>query len=455
MKIKVWLIIFFMLVIGNSPYADAMTKAEAKKLVKGDLQYYSPSRKATKIRKKTESVSLMQCLIGLGVDAKTYIITPSRLELIGHFKKNDKLVSVNGVLIDWELDHPRGFWGSLDKLPIEKGDEISLVVQREGNKVQVKIPCLGERQEMTELAEDTAVALNKYKGKKFLDKWGHRRLDCLMIKSIVTVAGISITKGEIKQASYNSFSYARNSCLIKWEEAALKSGYRENIDPLFLDQARQNVDFLFKYDSPSLARQLERELDDLVQIVREAEEHSSVEKNDTLKTEIIESPASSNQISAEPRVDITTMLSTCTAKKTNEERLMCFELATELAEGSVITKPEDQESIYEIRYGKDYFMAPNGRDETVRVSFRAMDEDKHRVPEDMLGSIALKAIVTCKYYASNPLSFVPKELFLYKSDTSAFPALSLTWYGKNAYGAESKEDCYLKVLSDFSIELIR
>ena len=99
-------------------------------------------------------------------------------------------------------------------------------------------------------------------------------------------------------------------------------------------------------------------------------------------------------------------------------------------------------------------MAFNGRDETVRVGFTAMDESKHRVPEDMLGSIASKALARCKAYASNPLSFVPKELFLFKSDTSAFLTLGLTWYGKNAYGAESKERCYFKVLSDFSIELI-
>ena len=64
MKIKVWLIIFFMLVIGNSPYADAMTKSEAKKVAKNNLAYYLPSRKATKIRKEIESSSTMQCFSG-------------------------------------------------------------------------------------------------------------------------------------------------------------------------------------------------------------------------------------------------------------------------------------------------------------------------------------------------------------------------------------------------------
>jgi hypothetical protein len=101
MKIKVWLIIFFMLVMGSSPYADAVTKSWAKKYVEESLKYYSPNRKATKIRKKIESVSVMQCYIGLSVDKKTQIITPVRSELIGYFKQNDKFTSVNGVVIDW------------------------------------------------------------------------------------------------------------------------------------------------------------------------------------------------------------------------------------------------------------------------------------------------------------------------------------------------------------------
>ena len=238
------------------------------------------------------------------------------------------------------------------------------------------------------------------------------------------------------------------------EAAAFKHGHVEEIDPLFLDNIRNRVDFMFEYGSPNLARQLERELDDLIQIAREADGDSSVEKNDTLKAEIIESPASSSQISAEPRMDITKILSNCAAKKTNEERLMCFELVAELAEGPVITKSEVYESIHQIRYGKDYFMTFNGRNETVRVNFSVTDEFKNRVPEDKLPDMASKAIATCKYRASYPLSFVPKRLFLFKSDTSAFPTVSLNWYGKNAYGAESEEDCFFTVLSDFSIELM-
>ena len=41
-----------MLVMGSSPYAVAVTKSEAKKYVEESLKYYSPNRKATKIRKK-------------------------------------------------------------------------------------------------------------------------------------------------------------------------------------------------------------------------------------------------------------------------------------------------------------------------------------------------------------------------------------------------------------------
>ena len=299
MKIQIWLIIFCILIIGSSPYAGAMTKSEAKKLVKDSFQYYSPSRKATKIRKKTESVSLMQCHIGLSGDPKTQIITPTRLELIGYFKQNDKLASVNGVAIDWELDHPLGFWGSLDKLPIEKGDEISLVVQRENNKVQVKIPCLGERQTKTEFLEDSAVAFSKYKGKKFLDKWGSLSNDCQFSDVVHQVAKIAFNNRKIRKTDYNSYVLNEGMCILKYNAKKIESGHV--IDSKAIAAIKNFVNYLLENGSPNMARKLESELDELVSYeltTQVVAENKGLAKNKMIESNFEENEAVKEMISS-------------------------------------------------------------------------------------------------------------------------------------------------------------
>jgi hypothetical protein len=264
MKMLVFFLITVLLSI--APSADAMTKAEAKKLLKNQWWgYYSPSRKATKQRRLTESSALMQCHIGISLDQETHIITRSRQEYLDIFREGDELISVNGVTIDWASKLPRFFWGSIDNVPIKKGDEMLFVVKRDGKEVDLSLPCLGDRSEHVKLMEDAVVAHKKYKGRDFLDKWSDRRYDCEIAELMHMVANISINKGEVTQADYNSYAFWDFSCRISYYKEAIKRGYMtSDIEPLWIDRTRGTVDFLFKYDSPSLARQLESELSELL-----------------------------------------------------------------------------------------------------------------------------------------------------------------------------------------------
>lgn len=301
MKIKAWLVIFCVLAMGSFPYADAMTKSEAKKFVKDDLSYYSPSRKATKIRKKTESASLMQCYFGIDPDPETHIINARRLELMGPLKKNDKLVSVNGVVIDWSLEHP--IWGSLEKTPIVKGDEISMIVQREGNKVSVEIPCLGDRNEMTEIMEDAAAAFSTYKGKNFLDKWGSSN-DCLFSWIIHEVAIISFNKRKIRKTDYNSYAFNLYLCNFNYTSKKLTDyGVVMDSEEIkeFRDYIQDGIDYLLANGSPELARKLEDKLDGLdsyESITQFVSKSEALSEQKTVATDSPESATSNEMINS-------------------------------------------------------------------------------------------------------------------------------------------------------------
>ena len=293
MKIKVWLIIFFMLVIGNSPYADAMTKSEAKKVAKNNLAYYLPSRKATKIRKEIESSSTMQCFFGISVNPETHTVTNAEREMVGLFRQKDELISVNGVNIDWDIEHPRKYWGSIAKVPIEKGDDVYFLVKREGENVELATQCFTDRRKAVEIMEDAAAALSKFKGKKFLDKWGYLSNDAKFTWFTHQVALISVAKREIRNTDYNSYYFNMAMLYVKTTRNDLESGYVIDIK-VVKDQIKKGVDYLLKNGSANMASTLENALNELLSyqpITRAVAENKRLSKNKAIESNFEESEA--------------------------------------------------------------------------------------------------------------------------------------------------------------------
>lgn len=107
---------------------------------------------------------------------------------------------------------------------------------------------------------------------------------------------------------------------------------------------------------------------------------------------------------------------------------------------------------YAASYAKDYFLAKNGYEQTVRVKFMATPEAKAIVPESKLMGIANLSVFSCKFRAKNELSYVPFRLFIYGGDdgTVGSVKVALEWLGKNGYGAEGKEICFFQLKSDFT-----
>jgi hypothetical protein len=297
MKIKVWLIIFCILIMGSSPYADAMTKSEAKKYVKDYLQYYSPSRKSTKIRKKGESASLMQCYFGMRANPETHTFTTLQREMVGLFRPKDELISVNGVNIDWDIEHPRKYWGSIEKAPIEKGDDVYFLVKREGKNVELTTQCFTDRRKVVEIFEDAAVALSKYKGKKFLDKWGYLSNDCQFSNLIHSVALISFNNRKIRKTDYNSYGFNEKMCSVKYYAQQIETG--DVIDSMAMADIKNAINYLLENGSPNLARKLENELDELVSyepITQVVAEKKGLAKNKAIESNFEESATPNEMI---------------------------------------------------------------------------------------------------------------------------------------------------------------
>lgn len=238
------------------PYADAMTKSDAKKFAKDNLEYYLPGKKATKIRKEIESSSMMQCFFGIDANPQTHTVTNAERKMDGLFMSKDKLISINGVNIDWNIEHPRKHWGSIEKTAIEKGDDVFFSVIREGKKVILTSQCYTDRRKVVEMYEDAAVAFLKYEGKIFLDKWGHLSDDAKFTSLIHQVALISLAKREIRKTDYNSYYF--NMVLLHLDRMKNnhESGYEIDLK-VVKNQIEAGVDYLFQNHSAKMASTLE------------------------------------------------------------------------------------------------------------------------------------------------------------------------------------------------------
>ena len=187
-------------------------------------------------------------LFGISVNPETHTVTNAEREMVGLFRQKDELISVNGVNIDWDIEHPRKYWGSIAKVPIEKGDDVYFLVKREGENVELATQCFTDRRKAVEIMEDAAAALSKFKGKKFLDKWGYLSNDAKFTWFTHQVALISVAKREIRNTDYNSYYFNMAMLYVKTTRNDLESGYVIDIK-VVKDQIKKGVDYLLKNGS--------------------------------------------------------------------------------------------------------------------------------------------------------------------------------------------------------------
>lgn len=143
--------------------------------------YYSSSRKATKFRREVEANIKFECLIGIELrTVDNNEIYTDRINNYKFFKVGDKLISINGAKLNWSYKDlelfPKGPWTDINKIVVQKGDIVSVVIEREGKTEELKVPCDLSRKKNTEFMEDYARAHLKGEYKKFLKKWDVKTL---------------------------------------------------------------------------------------------------------------------------------------------------------------------------------------------------------------------------------------------------------------------------------------
>ena len=138
---------------------------------------------------------------------------------------------------------------------------------------------------MLEFLEDSAVAFSKYKGKKFLDKWGYLSNDCLFSNLVHTVALISFNNRKIRKTDYNSYAFNNKMCNVKYYAKQIESG--DVIDSKAIADIKNAVNYLLENGSPNMARKLENELDELVSyepITQVVAENKRLSKNKAIES---------------------------------------------------------------------------------------------------------------------------------------------------------------------------
>jgi len=322
------IIIIFVMATSFSPLSSlAMTKAEAKKQFK-NYSYYDPSRKATKLRNQLESEAQMQCWLGISLD-NSWTLTTQRLEYLSILKEGDELVSFNGVSPSIVAEHPLDLYAFTKDIPVSKGDDMSWVVEREGKEVQLTLPCLGERSELVELLTSYASMLKKYKGRKFLNEYRGGKSSLAVTELIKIAADIEMKRGKITQSEYNSYAVKLVRWNIKTTIEKIRVGYLSSSTAKaqlkeVVAYVSSNIDFLDQYGSFSSARLIEGELDELRNLIEGTSESE--------KANVDSKATVTQQTQGQVANPVKDLLSLCAAKESQEEKLMCFELATQLAE---------------------------------------------------------------------------------------------------------------------------
>ena len=96
------------------------------------------------------------------------------------------------------------------------------------------------------------------------------------------------------------------------------------------------------------------------------------------------------------------------------------------------------------------FTWKNGKDEYVSVAFMT-NMTSEDITAEKFRSVVMNIMVKAKYQLKNKLSYIPKELFMYKKDDGTFSA-SVDYVGANSYGAEGLLRSYFSFDSEGNIE---
>ena len=119
------------------------------------------------------------------------------------------------------------------------------------------------------------------------------------------------------------------------------------------------------------------------------------------------------------------------------------------------TKQQSGGSIQEITiptFGDKSFIWKNGKEEFVTVKF-ATSITSEDITAEKFRSVVMNIMVKAKYELKNKLSYIPKDVFMYKRDDGTFSA-SVEYIGANSYGAEGLLRSIFAFDSEGNIELL-
>lgn len=460
MTFKIILITAITATLAFAENAHSYSKKEAKRALKEQFSYYDSSRKATKARNEAEANILNRCLVGYNVDAELTLefVFSHSTNVLETLKSGDKIISINGEMLTI-TDHPRSPFEYTDRTPLTGTDNQTLLIERNGEELEVKLPCIGNRDDLVEMLEDFALALRKYDGRNFLEKYDATSQNCSRLNLLERAANIERQVRRLNQDQYNSYVFSSLSCALKATKIAVNSDFWAS-SPEAQNEAFQRakssaltvLGFFDKNGGRRYADRLDSELLELEEAVKANAQDINTAEEQTVQIE--QKPTGSQQTpkNRKPSADIKTLLATCAEKETADEKLMCFELASQLTESANISEPEskDSEPTFQANYKKNYYLAPNGYGDIVKVTLFASNDFQRMVPESKLPLVIMGATEWCSRQAKNKLSFVPRDLHLLRHRGLA--AATLKWLGKNSYGAESEQTCVVKFTENYKID---
>ena len=326
-----WLL--FLTIVTQPSSVSAYTKDEAKKELER-YEYFSTTRKATKNREKSESNQPMQCYLGMTM----HINTPNRvlgeieffnIDYFDSFRQGDVMISFNGKLADYE-DLDRGFPRVVWDTKLEVGDTYEVEVMRQGVQTTLELECNRDRQTWVQNLSTFAHALRKYKGEKCLEDLKPNFLDHQIMLMRAMCRNIEQNRKPwnplLPSLGRTYFDLAVTGMNVL--EAKFDQGYTTDFNEwvtlsswlLDIETDLERMDFAAY--SMDLRKRRELMNERLQKLVAQPSQ-----RDDSL---IVENmiPVSNDQTSISQTPN--ELLETCASKSDATEKLLCFELATEL-----------------------------------------------------------------------------------------------------------------------------
>ena len=327
------LCLLFLTIAAQPSSVFAYTKDEAKKELE-KYEYYSTTRKATKNREKIESNQPMQCHLGINI----LINTPNRvsgeilisnIDLFDSFRQGDVMISFEGKAVDFEdLDRslPRVIWDT----KLEVGDTYEVEVMRQGVPTTLELECNGDRRTWVQNLSTYAHALRKYNGEKCLEdlKPNFSNFEIMRMRAVCRNIEQIRKPWNPRLPSWGRTFFDLAVTRMKQVEAAFDQGYTTDLNDwvmtsswlLDIETDLERMDFAaYSMDLRKRRELINERLQKLVAQPSQRDD-ALIVKNMT--------PVSKDQTSISQTPN--EVLETCASKSDTTEKLLCFELATEL-----------------------------------------------------------------------------------------------------------------------------